>query len=67
MTDQESSSRDWLKIVAAVLAIIVTVGLSFLSVLTELQKTTVRHDAEHIGFRDDILELRSMCRTDCRK
>jgi hypothetical protein len=59
--------RDWLKIGAAILAIVVTVGLSLIAVLTELQRTTERHDAEHAGFRDDILELRDRCRTDCKK
>lgn len=57
-------ARDWLKIGAAILAIVVTVGLSMIAVLTELQRTTERHDAEHSEFRDDILELKE-CKTGC--
>ncbi len=63
----EDEARDWLKIGAAILAIVVTVGLSLIAVLTELQRTTERHDAEHAGFREDILELKEACKTDCRK
>jgi hypothetical protein len=63
----EDEVRDWLKIGAAILAIAVTVGLSLIAVLTELQQTTAKHDAEHAGFRDDILELREACKSDCRK
>lgn len=63
----EDEARDWLKIGAAILAIVVTVGLSLITVLTELQRTTVRHDVEHAGFREDILELQESCRTECRK
>lgn len=60
----EDEARDWLKIGAAILAIVVTVGLSLIAVLTELQSTTSRHDAEHAGFREDILELKE-CKTGC--
>jgi hypothetical protein len=64
----EDEARDWLKIVAAILAIVVTVGLSLVAVLTELQRTTARHDAEHVGFRDDILDLREACKAaGCRR
>ena len=58
--------RDWLKIAFAIIAIVVTVVLSLLNVLTELQRVTARHDAEHAGFRDDITELRDTCKTACK-
>ena len=58
--------RDWLKIAFAIIAIGVTIGLSLLGVLSELQRTTERHDAEHAGFRDDITELRDKCKTACK-
>jgi hypothetical protein len=61
----EEEARDWLKIAAAALAIIVTIGLSLIAVLTELQQTA-RHDQEHSVFREDIRELREECKT-CRK
>jgi type II secretory pathway component PulL len=62
----EEEARDWLKIAAAALAIIVTIGLSLIAVLTELQQTAARHDQEHSVFREDIRELREGCKT-CRK
>lgn len=63
----EDEARDWLKIGAAIIAIVVTVGLSLLAVLTDLQRTTERHDAEHAGFRDDIQELREERKTGCMR
>lgn len=59
-------ARDWLKIGAAILAVVITVGLSLIAVLTELQRTTERHDVEHAGFREDIQELK-YCKTGCAR
>ena len=67
MADDSSSLRDWIKIVLAVLAIGVSVAVPIIGMMNELQRTTIRHDAEHIEFRKDILELDELCKAGCRK
>ena len=67
VADDSSSLRDWIKIGLALLALGVTVAIPIVGMMNELQRTTIRHDTEHIEFRHDIIELDKLCRASCQK